>query len=764
MPNILQSMNIDKRMNMTPNPDRRAQWKQPTKPIPYGGDMKIKILKRRVLCASVMLAFPWCGEVLAQQAAPESAAKPDDANQVVQKGESVVVTAERRVRPLQTTPISATVMTGEDLSDKGINLVDQLMFAVPSATVNNFGQGIDFNIRGIGKGEHNSQTTTGVVTYRDGVATFAGYFTAEPYYDVSTIEILRGPQGTFGGQNATGGAVFLTTNDPVIGGGHSGYAQGQIGNYDEWAAQGALNIPLGDTLAARVAFNTENHSSFWNIQGPWTGSDARVRMDSARFSLLWKPQSALSVLFKTDYSHLDFGAYPADPVLAPNDIFNITANAELKAVDWLSRSVLNIDYQFPNGIQFRSISGYQNGNTQYRTDLDGTSAGNQTFRDSVDDKIYSQEFNLVSPNSGRFKWVLGAYYQKDTLTFPKGEFVIGVPPGSPATEYVLDGTNPKKTSAVFGQATYDLTRQLQLELGARYTRASTANDVHVVQYGLPIDQVQSADYNNTSGKVAVNYKIDEKQFLYGFVASGFRPGGLNVPVGLGLPAPFNEEKVVTYETGLKSIWLEGRLRTQLTAFHNDYKNFQVTVGYPTFPTFGFELNVPNTTKISGFEATAQATFDAWKFDTGLGVMNSSLGAFYATDPRTASIVPCDPRTGPASTSCQYLGGKDQTYAPDLTFNVSVEREFRVGDDTITPRINYSHISEQWATLFENEALGDRLSSRNIANAQVAWVHKGFVWTLFGTNLTNQHYVAAINSGLRFAGMPRQYGIRVFKWF
>jgi iron complex outermembrane recepter protein len=86
--------------------------------------------------------------------------------------EEIVVTAERRRTSLQVTPIAATVMTGERLADSGITVVDQLQFVSPGATVNNFGQGIDFNIRGIGKAEHNTQTTTGVITYRDGVATF----------------------------------------------------------------------------------------------------------------------------------------------------------------------------------------------------------------------------------------------------------------------------------------------------------------------------------------------------------------------------------------------------------------------------------------------------------------------------------------------------------------------------------------------------------------------------------------------------------------
>jgi iron complex outermembrane recepter protein len=716
--------------------------------------------KRSAWRATLLLAFPWCGFAVAQVAVPEPRSTADEKKQEAEKGETVVVTAERVARPLQITPISATVLGGEELANKGIVNVDQLMFVTPSATVNNFGQGIDFNIRGIGKGEHNSQTTTGVVTYRDGVATFAGYFTGEPYYDIATVEILRGPQGTFGGQNATGGAVFVTSNDPIIGGGHSGYAQGQVGNYKDYAFQGAINIPINDTLAARFAYNAEDRDSFWNISGPYTGSDARIRMKSARLGVLWQPTSALSVLFKTDYSHLDFGAYPADPVNSPNDLFDVTANAELKAVDWLVRSVLHVDYQFANGIKLRSISGYQKGNTQYRTDLDGTSAGFSTFRDSVDDEIYSEELNLISSSSGPLTWILGAYWQKDTLDFPSKQFVIGVPPGFVATEYVLDGTNPKKTSAAFGRITYDVTNRLGFELGGRYTRSTTSNDVNVVQYGLPLKQIQSAEYTNFSGKAALNFKLDPNHFLYAFASSGFRPGGLNVPVGLGIPAPFDEEKVMSYEAGWKSVWLGGKLHTQLTAFHNDYKNFQVIVGYPTFPTFGFELNVPGTTKISGFEAQVQATFDDWKFDAGLGIMHSSLGRFYAVDPRGVSVVPCDPNTGPPSATCRALEGTDQTYAPDFTFNFGVQRDFKVGDDVITPRLNYAHVSEQWATLFQNEARGDRIEPRNILNAQIAWLHKGYVWTLYGTNLTDQHYVAAINSGLRFAGAPRQFGIRV----
>ena len=284
----------------------------------------------------------------------QTAAAPSDTETKTQDTNvlsTVNVTAERREEPLQTTPVSATVLSGDDLARMGVNVVDQLQFSTPSVTVNNFGQGLDFNIRGIGKAEHNTQTTTGVITYRDGVATFPGYFTEEPYYDIANVQILRGPQSTFGGQNATGGAVFVTSNDPVIGEGYHGYLSGQLGNYSDTALQGAVNIPINDTLAARVAYNGDNRDSFWDISGPYTGSDARQRSQSARISLLWKPNSALSVLFKTDYNHLDMGAYPADPATASNDPFRIGANADLKALDEFSRSVLKVDYEFSSGVK-----------------------------------------------------------------------------------------------------------------------------------------------------------------------------------------------------------------------------------------------------------------------------------------------------------------------------------------------------------------------------------------------------------------------------
>jgi iron complex outermembrane receptor protein len=211
--------------------------------------------------------------------------------------------------------------------------------------------------------------------------------------------------------------------------------------------------------------------------------------------------------------------------------------------------------------------------------------------------------------------------------------------------------------------------------------------------------------------------------------------------------------------------MNGKLRTQMDAYYNEYENFQVIIGSPINPAASTELNNPSKTKLYGVEAQAEAVFGAYSFDAGLGLMRSDRGTFYAADPRGPRVGTCNVATGPATATCLNLAGKDQTYAPRITFNFGTQYIFNLASgDTITPRINYGHVGAQWATLFENRARGDRVEQRNIINAQLAWTHKGIVTTLYGTNLTDQHYVGAVNSGLRFVGPPRQYGVRILKAF
>ena len=453
------------------------------------------------------------------------------------------------------------------------------------------------------------------------------------------------------------------TNDPVIGGGYTGYASGQLGNYHDFAVQGAINLPSA-TPWRRASHSTANLATVSTMSPVQTAVPTRVirvicAEASGRFGLLWKPDDALSVLLKIDYNYLDFGAYPADPYYATEDLFNIGVNSPQQALDRFGRVALKIDYALPDGITLRSVTGYQKGNTSYQADLDGTNGlinvgglniplPNDYFADTVDETLWSEEFNVISPDTGFLTWIAGVYFDHDIYNFlPPYQFLIATPlvvPSDPTTEYRLQGTNPNQAWAGFGRLSFQLSSAWQLQIGARYTDAKTTNHVDVLQYGTYISDQQSQKYTNTSGKVSLNWTINPNNFAYAFVSTGFRPGGLNVPVGLGTPAAFDSEKLTTFEVGYKNTAFEGHLRTQLDAFYYNYKNFQVIVGYPQFPTFGFELNNPNPTHITVSKQT-QAVFGNL-FDAGTAFMHSELGQFYATDPRIPSFTPATPRTAP----------------------------------------------------------------------------------------------------------------------
>lgn len=711
---------------------------------------------RSIWFSTSMVALLWCGAAQAQQVA----ASADEQG----VSDEIVVTAERRTTNLQETAIAATVLSGDELAARGVTTVEQLQFATPSLTVQNSGQGNSFNIRGIGKTENSSSIGVGVITYRDGVAAFPAYFQNEPFYDIASIEVLRGPQGTFAGQNATGGAVFVNSRRPDLSG-VSGYLQGQYGNYNDVGLQGAVNIPLGDTLAMRVAANMRSRDSFFDvIQGAPTTSGEPGELDthSLRGSLLWEPSDALNVLFTTDYNLVDTGGYPTSPFASADDLFDIRTNGPFLGRDETVRSVLNVGYEFGNGVTLRSITGYQFGNTRVQADADGTAVLPFFARYNVNQTLWSQEFNLVSPDEQRLRWVLGAYYQSDVIDFPRGRFVSNA-----GFDVFLEGENPKTTSAVFGQVSYDLVDRLELQVGGRFSRSTVINDAvsSAPLLGLSLSQYDEYEDDAVTGKVALNWTMNDDQFLYAFVATGYKSGGLNgVNIFSIPPSGFEAEEVIDYEIGWKADWFDGQLRTQVGAYYNVYENFQIILGDPTFTVINSIVNVTGETPIYGFEATAQGRFGALGFDVGLTFAHSELPEYYAADTRRSRTGPCNPDSGPATGNCVNVEGNAQTYAPEMTFRVGLEYDFEVGGGVLTPRVDYSHISETWTTIFANEALGDRLESRNIVNAQLTYGRDDWTVQAYSTNLTDEHYVASIKAGQRYAASPRQYGVRVARSF
>jgi iron complex outermembrane receptor protein len=149
------------------------------------------------------------------------------------------------------------------------------------------------------------------------------------------------------------------------------------------------------------------------------------------------------------------------------------------------------------------------------------------------------------------------------------------------------------------------------------------------------------------------------------------------------------------------------------------------------------------------------------------LLKSSLPHFWAVDPRYNRLATgtCNPSTGGTDPYCVNVKGHPITYAPSFTYNLSAQYVFDLGNgNTLTPRANFAHVSSQWASIFDNPALGDHLGVRDLLGAQLEYQTGTWVFTLYGDNLLNKQYVASNNSGGLYAGAPRQYGIRLTKTF
>ena len=697
------------------------------------------------------------GPTLAAAADAPSSAQDDS------KLEQIVVTAERRSTDLQLSAIAATVLTGEDLTKRSINTVDSLMFNTPSLTVQSSGENALVNIRGIGKSDGGAQDSSGVLIYRDGVSTTPnGLISDEPYYDIASVEVLRGPQGTFAGQNATGGAIFITEANPTLDK-FGGWIEGQIGNYQDVRVRGAVNIPLSDQLAIRVATDDENRDTYFNLSGPWTGNPGKLHTTNWRLSTLFKPDDDFTALLKLDYNYIDHGGSPAAPFTGlTQHVFDVASDSYLAGYEKQYRIVLQLSERFANGVTLKSISGFQVGRLTYSLDADGTATpppggvSPEIFVANASDRTISEEINLVSADTGPFTWVVGGVYQDDDLNNP--QFILSLAPGGTPTNSLalnaLQSTAIRTSWGVFAQGSYAITDSLKLQAGARYseTNFTTRSIAQLLFNGFPLattslDNAKQSDSRLTY-KVDLDYTLDEHNFLYAFIATGHKGGGIN-----SNGAVFSPEDVTDNEIGWKGTYFGGHLKTQFGAFYEDYRNFQLALFDPVLGA-GRDANATGATILKGIEAQAQAAFGNLQFNIGTSYVSTRIGQFSAIDSRDVAA------------GNQILNGRPLPNAPLWTAQAGVQYAFDMGNQrTLTPRLDYALVGSRWATVYQVPP-GDFLQEQNILNAQVIYDYSPTLsFTAYGTNVTNDHYVTLqLLGNLGMPGPPRQFGIRVYKSF
>jgi len=709
--------------------------------------------------------------------------------------ETVVVTAERRNEKLQSAAVAASVLTADDLKKHDVKGVDDLEFSTPSLAIAHNGQSNQINIRGIGKEDNSGNATSAVAIYRDGIGTISGFATDEPYYDISTVEVLRGPQGTFSGENAAGGAIFINTRDPDPAGSYGGYIEAGYGNYNEFDAQGAINLPLvSDTLALRVAFNHVNRDSFFTV---WfdpamtkrNPQDVGARdYNSVRVGILWQPLDELQIKAKVDYNNLDnhgyaFGIVNGWPFpgggffggpFAENissDPFVVGNNAtDNYAVDEGLRGVLDVRYTLPNDWVFRTLTGDQWLRTYIRNDDDGSAFVDRRQHINATFKIFSEEVTLASPDTDRFNWIVGGFYKKEILTFPPNDgFVLldathypFVGPGL-VPEIVLLWRTPRTTQAVFGQAQYNITDALKLQVGLRYQHFITTERadlsllptfffppfpiVFPTDIGDPTARGGKGGYNESTltGKIALNYQLNDQHFLYAFVANGSTTGGVNVVFGL---PNYRNQKTTDIEAGWKAQWLDGQLLTQIGGFYDiidRYQGFATKLGLASF------TNLDGTSTVYGLEISSQAVFDELSLDAGLALIHSALGKGTISDPFGGDV---------------NTDGKRQPFTPEVTLHAGAQYAFQFGDGTsLTPRVDVAYTSGQTTTpvdfVFDGVHL-DRVPPHTILNLKLTYGTEKWSGEFFVTNVTDEIYIEAHGGpGYNaYPNEPRRIGFRL----
>tara|TARA_R110000824_G_scaffold52692_3_gene146038 strand:- start:12311 stop:14851 length:2541 start_codon:yes stop_codon:yes gene_type:complete len=467
--------------------------------------------------------------------------------------EEVVVTAERREATEQTTSISMEVFNQDMLSAGGITQLQDLQNAMPGIQITNNGVGNDINIRGIGNNTFAPSVQMGVQVVNDGLTHGEPMGLNGGFFDVGTIEVLRGPQGTFVGQSAAGGAILINSANPNFDG-VNGYIEGRVGNYQHNAVTGALNLPINNTLAARIAWNSEERNSYYknwggNVFGNGQELEAPGGLSNrqVRLSLLWQPNDRFEAIFKIEQNAVDnYGdvrkpnpkalyTRTPDPVTglpvttqtwarlrdySPAEPFEI--NNQWAGKNWQQNQQfsLRMSYEFQNGMTLSTNTGHNKLHTemnQWNSDDDfpgNSSVGIWPTRFSLDNnnRSWTQEINLASADNGGSNWIVGVFHQQrvtpvllqvpgqqgvntscgwqsDGTNVPCGPLVVPT-----SWTHVIAPTSVEH-DAIFGQYNYAITDELELAIGARYNVDDSHSQTRVVLRQPAADHIGSAAWS-----------------------------------------------------------------------------------------------------------------------------------------------------------------------------------------------------------------------------------------------------------------------------
>lgn len=669
----------------------------------------------RATCTAGVVAM------LALPALVQAAPEPAQAPVVMQE---VIVTARRIAENLQDIPMSVRALSGEFLDESGATRLFELQFAVPGLVVNNTGMfGAGFSLRGVA-----DQRVAGlsVAPHLNGVYLGNANLAIARLFDLDRVEILKGPQGTLYGRNATGGSINFHTRPPEETFG--GAVEGSYGSFDTARVQGHVNLPFG-TSAARIAFvasegdgfveNTVDDRTF--AEDDFWGLRASVRFHPGERMTL----DVMAQHIRDDGASGDLWSPRPDFLVNPSDIRLTTVTLENP---YLISEIDNVDVNLDYDLGFatlRSITGYARSNVRNLDDCAGMPVLEGCVRGArpVRFEQWSQEFQLVFPRAGAIEGIAGAYYAdaESVLNFHQLLPVLSTQPLND-----VHSTSDEPAAAVFGQATMHFSDDWSATGGVRMSweeqRISTIGTGVRDSPTLLVDEVSSDD---VSWRLDLQHDLTDDVMLYAGVSTGFKSGGfVATTLTNGLPDEFGPENLVAYEAGGKTQWLDRRLTLNAAAFFYDFEDMQVSRTVVEDDRVAVEVDNAAKAEIYGLDVE----FD-WHATDRLSV---SAGAVWLPK---REFVQFD-----GHVTDETLTGNELVRSPEWTATGAIEYGHPLGQlGGLSARLEYSYRSGYFYTPdndpdFWQDAFG-------LLNLFLRFESANDDWYLFasGRNLTDEDY-------------------------
>ena len=767
-------------------------------------------MKRRLLLATVALGTLCVGGVSAAQAvddhagdgppasSPGATGAPAAATDSGQIGE-IVVTAQKRAENISKVPLSITAVTGAQLESTASKNLEELQGVVPGVTFPKqtaYG-GSTIVIRGV-SGQGTFLEDDPVAVYVDGIYQASNSrFGVSDLTDIQSVEIVRGPQGTLQGRNATAGAILVHTTDP--GREFGGDVRFSLATPGEYRAEGAVTVPLSDTLSLRLAGDhyaqrgfAINEATGDHIGGQistnlravlkWTPSSqfwARLALNYQM--LINKPASArwaYSQVNPTGQAITVATPYQALPQALQDQYINnhIDLNVSSRNNQKSPTAALEMHYNL-GAVELVSLTGLSWATNDGQSDSDGlgtTGTDGTSLADAVTGGLrqaYNQahiignqqteELRLQSNGSDRFKWLIGVFgsHAYDAFHFNIYNLKLTVP----LDEIVGFRAHQQDYSgAAFADGTFKLTDQFSLTGGVRYTKESklfhndfslTNFDTGTVFVGPVPNDPPRTSWGDVSYRGGANFQATKDVLLYVSYSKGFKSGGFNA-FGVG-PAPsFNPETLYSLEVGSKAYFWDRRAYLAVSAYTNRYDNLQVTAGVPTG---GQIIENAASAKIKGFEIEGELKPSEHLTLTGnVAYTDAYYSSFLNAGAVDGSLVDASGNRLPNTPEWQYYIQGDYAFEAGTSWHGNFDLSWRWRD----------------AVYFfgTNETPNLRGAPDGELGARLDFTHKPSNWTIgiYARNLNNRRVVA--NEQVQFAypvaffNEPRVVGLALSKKF